>query len=288
MPVRITLPVLDLRSERWGWTAFLSALSPYWLNATDVLLDFGRCDFLSADGSAVLAAFALRRRSWGGATQLDLETVRPDLRKQLGRWKLTELFGLSNFRWTDNAIPLFHQTQLDSKELLRYFCTHLQSGQNMPSMSENLAREVRRSLFELFQNIFSHAQSPCGGWVIGQYYPVVKQFQFCVCDCGIGIVDRVRGARKVCGSPGDAISWALKRGTTTRSAAQGPGGLGLYLLTEFVKLNGGSLRILANDAYYSAGGGSPDIQTLPIGYPGTLLQIRLKVRDDVHYTFAAD
>jgi hypothetical protein len=285
MSARITLPLLDLRSGKWGWTNFLTALSPYWLDASDVVLDLGRCGFLSADGSAVLAAFVLSRQSWGGATQLDLETVRPNLRKQLGRWRLTELFGLSNFPWTDNAIPLFHQTQLDSKGLSRYFCTHLQSGQNMPSMSESLAREVHRSLLELFQNIFLHAESPCGGWVIGQYYPIVKHFQFCVCDSGVGIVDRVTGAGKVSGASGDAISWALKRGTTTRPTSQGPGGLGLYLLKEFVKLNGGSLRILANDAYYSAGGGAPVVDTPPIGFPGTLFQIRLIVRDDVHYTF---
>jgi signal transduction histidine kinase len=283
--VRITLPLLDLRSGTRGWTDFLTALSPYWLDATDVVLDLGRCGFLSADGSAVLAAFALRRQCWGGETRLDVDTVRPNLHKQLGRWRLTELFGLGNFPWTDNAIPLFHQAQLDSQGLSRYFCTHLQSGQNMPSMSASLAREIQRSLLELFQNVFLHAESPCGGWVIGQYYPIVKHFQLCVCDSGVGIVDRVRRAGKVSGSSGDAISWALKRGTTTRSASQGPGGLGLYLLTEFVKLNGGSLRILANDAYYSAGAGVPDIQTLPIAYPGTLLQIRLIVRDDVHYTF---
>ena len=95
------------------------------------------------------------------------------------------------------------------------------------------------------------------------------------------------GRAKVSGSSVDAISWAIKRGTTTRSVTQGPGGLGLYLLTEFVKLNGGSLRILANDAYYSTAGAVPDIRTLPVAYPGTLFQVRLNVRDDVHYTFGA-
>ena len=193
MSARITLPLLDLKSATSGWTAFLSALSPYWVRAPDVVLDFSRCGFLSADGSAVLAGFALRRQIWGGVTRIDWATVLPALRRQLGRWKLTELFGLDSFPWTDNAIPLFRQTRLDSKELSRYVCIHLQSGQNMPSMSESLAREVNRSLLELFQNIFVHAESPCGGWVIGQYYPIAKQFQFCVCDCGVGIVDRVRG-----------------------------------------------------------------------------------------------
>jgi hypothetical protein len=162
MSVRIMLPLLDLRSETWGWTSFLIAPSPHWTANQDVILDLGKCGFLSADGSAVLTAFALKRRNWGATTRLDHPTVPPDLRKQLGRWRLAELFRLDNPPWTDNAIPLFHQTRLDSK-----------------------------------------------------------------------------------------------------------------------------VRILANDAYYSTAGGAPDIRTLPVAYPGTLFQVRLNVRDDVHYTFGA-
>jgi signal transduction histidine kinase len=285
MSVRIMLPTLDLRSETCGWTNFLRALSPHWTAHSDVVLHLAKCGFLSADGSAVLAAFALKRQSWGATTRLDRSTVPLDLRKQLGRWHLAELFGLGNSTLTDNAIPLFHQTQLDSKGLVLYICAYFLSGRNMPSMSDGLAKEIQRSLLELFQNIFHHANSACGGLVFGQYYPIARQLQFCVCDAGVGIVHRVIEAGKRPGSPGEAVAWALKRGTTTRTTSQGPGGLGLYLLTEFVRLNGGSLRILANDAYYSSEGGAPDIQTLPVAYPGTLFQVRLNVRDDVHYTF---
>ena len=52
----------------------------------------------------------------------------------------------------------------------------------MPTMTPELVKKTNTSLCELFTNIFEHAESPCGGLAIGQYYPNVKQVQFCVCD----------------------------------------------------------------------------------------------------------
>jgi anti-sigma regulatory factor (Ser/Thr protein kinase) len=157
----------------------------------------------------------------------------------------------------------------------------------MPAMTPQLAKEVQRSLCELFANIFVHANSPCGGLAIGQFYPKKRQIQICVCDGGIGIVRRVQDAGYGMSSPGEALAWALEEGTTTRSDASGPpGGLGLFLLREFVKLNGGALRVVANNGYLCLEAGRPNPQSLPVEFPGTLFQVKLNIRDDVVYTIA--
>ena len=186
-PPRIVLPCVNTWSGLGEIGRFLAVLSPYWQMSGEVLLDFSSCQFLSAEGAALLATFKLRRGADERGTSIDWSTVPPDVYKQLGRWGLTQLYGREEYPWTDNAIPLFYQARLDPHELIAYTCTWVQAGRNMPVMTAPLAKEVQRSFCELFLNVFQHADSPCGGVAIGQLYPNVRQVQICVCDAGRGI-----------------------------------------------------------------------------------------------------
>jgi hypothetical protein len=278
---RVYLAKLHLNHDAWGMISFLESLAPYWDQHPAVLLDLSVCTFLNAEGAAILAAFVLHRREWDGQTEIDWDTGSYELKRQLGRWQLTELFGKKNFPWTDNAIPLLHQTELDGEAVLRYISSVIRAGENMPAMTPDLERETNKSFCELFVNIFEHARSPCGGLAIGQYYPHVKQVQICVCDLGVGLARKVQVAGHARECSGTAIRWALEEGNSTKP---GPGGLGLYLLREFVKANGGSLRILANTGYYAQKGVENTAQSLRVLYPGTLFQVGLLLRPDEVYT----
>jgi hypothetical protein len=278
---RVRLERLNLNHDERGMIRFLNALNPFWDDHPAVILDLTCCTFINAEGAALLAAFVLRRRSWGGKTRIDWETGTPKVRRQLGRWQLTELFGRENFPWTDNAIPLLHQESLDGEAVEGYICTVMRAGENMPAMTPELVKQTNSSLCELFVNIFEHAESPCGGLAIGQYFPIKKQVQFCVCDAGRGLVSKVQAAGYALDSAEEAITWALGEGHTTKL---GLGGLGLFVLQDFVKMNGGSLRILANDGYFELNGETGRARKLPVSYGGTLIQIGLLIRDGVVYT----
>lgn len=282
---RIVLPCVNTWSGPVEIGRFIAALSPYWHTAPEVIVDLSSCGFLSAEGAVLLATFKLQRDSEGWRTGIDWSTVPGDVYKQLGRWELTDLFGRERYPWTDNAIPLFHQARLDSRKLVEYTCTWVRPGQNMPVMTAPLTKEVQRSFCELFLNVFQHADSPCGGVAIGQLYPNVKQVQICVCDAGTGIARRVSQAGFACQTPAEALAWSLEEGTTTRNDPTGPpGGLGLFLLREFVKINGGSLRIIANTGYLCQEAGTLNLETLSDELPGTLFQFKFLIRDDVVYT----
>ncbi|AGA28486.1 hypothetical protein Sinac_4287 [Singulisphaera acidiphila DSM 18658] len=278
---RLGVVSLHLKRDVWGTARFLNTLAPYWGESPDVILDLSACTFLNAEGAAILAAFVLHRQQWGRQTQIDWETVSAEIRRQLGRWELTKLFGANNHPWTDNAIPLFHQTELDGEAVEGYIGTVIRAGDNMPAMTPDLVKETNRSLCELLVNIFEHAGSPCGGLAIGQYYPHVKEVQFCVCDLGLGLARKVQQAGFAQNCCGSAIQWALEEGHSTKS---GPGGLGLFMLREFVKVNGGSLRILANTGYYAQKGVNRTAQSMLTPFPGTLIQIGLLIRPDEVYT----
>ena len=229
-------------------------------------------------------SFRPRRQGWGAATGLDWANVRRDLRKQLGRWKLTKLFGLNNVASTDNAIPLFHQTCADSKELMRYFA-HISSLVNTCPPCPIIWQERSVPLpWNCSRTSFFTRNRPAEAWLFANIIRSQSTFSFAFATLALesSIESEDRGKCQVPqetlfpGTPG--------RGTTTRPASKG-----LYagaLLADGIRqAERGTARILANDAYYSASEGAPVIQNLPVAYPGTLFQLRLKVRDDVHYTF---
>jgi hypothetical protein len=285
-PVLLNVCALKPWSDGFAIGQFLRVMAPHWRETNEVAIAFSRCPFLSAEGAAILSAFKLTRDSWGGVTTLHLHTASGDVVSQLARWGVSNLFGLEVSSSPSSAVPILHQTTLDSEQLERYICTRVQQGQNMPLMSAPLAKEVRRAFSELFLNVFCHAASCCGALTLGQLYPNIKHFQLCVCDSGIGMVRKIQEAGFGLGRPSDAIEWALGAGNTTRPATSGPGGLGLYLLREFVKINGGSLRLVANAGYWCQEGNILTRNTLSAEYPGTLIQVKLLVRDDVTYSFA--
>ena len=278
---RIRIFTLHLGRDVRAMVKFLDSLAPYWDDSARVLLDLKTCKFLNAEGAAIIAAFVLHRREAGRQTQIDWDTASVEIRRQFGRWELTKLFGMEDYPWTDNAIPLFHQKKLDGRSAERYICSVIRAGQNMPSMTPHLVKETVRSLCELLANIFEHAESPCGGLAIGQYYPHVKQVQICVCDPGIGLAEKVQRAGHATSCCGSAIQWALAEGNSTKS---GPGGLGLFLLQNFVKANGGSLRLVANTGHFAQIGNNSAAQSLQVSFPGTLIQIGLLIRPNEIYT----
>lgn len=287
MPTRrIHIPKVNLFRSSEGVNALLAAIEQGWDDPERIVLDFSGCTFISAAAVAVLAAQKLRRDREGYTTMIDWRSVRSNIQQQFGRWRIAGLFDSKDPPWTGNAIPLLHQPELVPRTLVDYVAKWTVAGGNMPNMTASLAKEVRRNLCELFSNVFRHAESSIGGLAIGQLYPLKKEVQICICDAGVGIVRRVQSNGHALESAVDAIEWAVERGNSTWRGDEPPG-LGLYLLREFIKVNGGVFRIYANNACYTEVKGSRSGYLLRTKLPGTLIDLRLQVRDDVTYTLTS-
>jgi hypothetical protein len=287
MRKRVRIPSVNLWGGFEAVDSLLIVLAPHWDDAEPLVLDFSACGFISADAVAVLTVLKLWRTQQGIETEIDWSTMVDKLKIQFGRWEVSRVFGGGNHPWTDNAIPLLHQRKRDSAALVAFVEKWVVTSDHMPKMTPELAKEVRKSFCELFSNVFLHSESAIGAIVIGQLYPKVKQVQICVCDAGIGLVQRVQACGHAKTSPVDAILWALEPGHST-SLDDRPHGLGLYLLQEFIKVNGGDFRIYANKGYYAEDSGVPCRRILKAALPGTLVELRLIIRDDVTYTLSSD
>lgn len=72
------------------------------------------------------------------------------------------------------------------------------------------------------------------------------------------------------------IIWAIKQSNSTRKNS--PGGLGLYLLNDFIKDFNGELTILSGKGYYNLNKNKITKEDFGLGYPGTAITIKIPIK----------
>lgn len=172
----------------------------------------------------------------------------------------------------------------------RYFAAYLNkhlAGKGIPRMSEGLGRRFRDSILEIFVNAAMHSESRLGIFACGQFFPIQHRLDFCVADAGIGIAAKIEKELKLALAPDQAILWALEAGNTTRKG-EIPGGLGLKLLREFVKLNGGRLQIVSSRGYWEYSEGRETVRLLDNPFPGTVVNLEINTADTRSYCLKSE
>jgi hypothetical protein len=129
---------------------------------------------------------------------------------------------------------------LDEEVRFASFAKDSFSRKAVPEMSAALSRKFFEGLDELFANCSLHSKAAVPVFAGGQFFPTASKLCFTVSDGGRGIHGSLRAAGKDFAADKDAVAWAMER---TNSARTGdiPGGLGLWILQEFVAMNGGRL-----------------------------------------------
>lgn len=292
--MRIYVPQINERSKTLKpWNIFLATINPAFTEKKLVCLDFSKCHFISAEGTAVLSGMKFVRDKKGCKTKIDYNTIQEDVRIVLKRWGFLDLFESSGSGWKvvspiGTTIPIYKQERLMVNDIVNYIDQILLNRTEMPVMSAALHKEIRRSFFELFGNIFTHSDSIIGGIVCGQVFPKDRKIQIVFYDVGKGIARNVCKAEPSITSDEKAIEWALKRGTSTLSSESVSRGLGLYLIRMFLSVNEGEFRIYANQGAVKEVSGKQELQRLEYPVEGTLIDLRINIRDDVKYMLASE
>ncbi|UCI29450.1 ATP-binding protein [Mesorhizobium sp. B4-1-4] len=182
------------------------------------------------------------------------------------------------------TIPISEFSLDGGVDFSRYTNTHLERRE-MPKMTNALRGKFYEGLDEIFANCSLHSNSECQVCVGGQFYPQTEKIAFSIADGGRGIDGAFRAAKGRDIRPDDAIDWAMQPGSTTRSGDL-PGGLGLKLIREFVRLNGGKITVVSNAGVWCQSGGNVTKAILSSPFPGTAVIFEIVTSDRKQYDLA--
>lgn len=160
----------------------------------------------------------------------------------------------------------------------------LLSRSDLPSMTDGLKKKIAESIYEIFVNAQMHSGTEYI-YTCGQFYPKKHVIEFTIVDTGQGFKKTINNRFNCNMNSLQAIKWALIDGNTTKQDVSG--GLGLSLLTEFIKLNNGRFQIVSDDGFYEFGENLyPTF--LPNVVLGTIVNMKFRTDDTNYYRLSSE
>lgn len=278
----------NLRSNFQGYNQilrFINALSS--VRGSEIIIDFKLVNFIEANLSAVLGvAFEILESNGNKVKLINLQSqVETILRKN-------ELLTSYGYEPTID----YHQTTLPYKKFVPnnaegfndYITQYLLAKTEFPSHSEALGKEILRNIFEIFENARTHGDCEYIH-TCGQFFPnrEMKPLHFTIVDKGVNIQENVNKFLNEQLSAVEAIVWAMKKGNTTKTGGQ-PGGLGLNVIFEFIKLNNGKIHIISADGFYEFNKGEVETYKLNSPFYGTIVNICFNLNDKSYYSLKSE
>ncbi|MDR3555188.1 MAG: hypothetical protein P4L55_10575 [Syntrophobacteraceae bacterium] len=151
------------------------------------------------------------------------------------------------------------------------------------TMTEGLQGSLRLAINELMTNAFDHSGSKRGCYVCAQTYEEI--IRLCVADFGVGLLTKL-GSKYNLKDSYSAIKLAVREGITTRS--EQAGGLGLWHIQRFIRVNHGKMCVLSGDgkALWDFKGARSRLrkQTMHLPFGGTIINLEINVdRESVYF-----
>jgi hypothetical protein len=276
------IPIGAIRSDKKGFSNLAELaveLKPYSFDTIQV--DFSGCEWFDANMSAALGV--IFAHTVDRFNTIELIGLPEKIKNILMRNHFLTEFGWPVQKDAYGTIVPYQRFSINNE--VRYFVSYLNShyiGKDIPDMSNALSECFKKSILEIFVNATMHSESELGVFACGQYFPKKQRLDLCIADAGIGIRRKIY---KECGlrmNSDEAIQWALQEGNTTRKGNI-PGGLGLKLIQEFVKINKGRIQIVSDRGYWEFDLSGEIITRMDKAFPGTVINIEIDTADTNSY-----
>jgi hypothetical protein len=276
----------DVKSDNNG---FYSLIEFYELTKElfldQITIDFNKNHWFDANLLAILGAILSN-------LQEKLNTIKIINLNQITEKAFSKNLFLSNFG--GYTIDDFYHTTVKYKKfksseekLFKYYLDNeLLSKNELPQMTLGLKKKINESIFEIFNNAIFHGQSD-SIFSCGQYYPQKNKLDFTLVDLGNTIKSNVNKYLKEDLNSSDAINWAVQEGHTTKTGDT-PGGLGLSLIREFLKLNNGKIQLISSDGYWEQSGENINKSNFNKEFGGTIVNLEFNLTDKNAYCLTSE
>jgi len=159
----------------------------------------------------------------------------------------------------------------------------------VPDMTEAARKKMASSISEVINNAIHHGDTR-DVFICGQYFKEHRDLKLTIVDLGRSIPVNVNKFLKQNKTACEAIEWAISGGNTTRARdKKTPGGLGLKVLRQFLKMNKGTLQIVSKEGFMNINGNEEiNYKTLSSPFQGTIVNIIFKTDDEKTYKLVSE
>ncbi len=256
------------------------------MNLGSVRWDFSRCSFFEANMAAPLYVVIARLRN--ELNDVSVYNVSSGIERILKKNNFLTVFNMTSLPDNNQTTLPFKIFKLHAGEQFYDYLESYMNGRGIPRMTDALTKRFRQSLVEIFLNASIHSDSKSGIFACGQFFPQKHRLDFTIADAGIGIRENVRRyTRKRKMSSCAAINWALTEGNTTKTGNH-PGGLGLKLIKDFIRINKGKLQIVSRYGYYEFSSRGASVQKMDYDFRGTSVNIEINTQDTSSYCLKSE
>ena len=248
-------------------------------------VDFSRIIWIDANMCAPLRAVLHKLQAKGMQIGIN-ERMDPKVQEIMQKNSFLTDFGWKKVKDLNNTVYDCVRYKNDESSLFdEYISSNFyRGGKGLPDMTPRLLNAFRESISEIFQNAVQHAESDLGIFACGQFFPVKRRLDFAIVDLGIGFRKRILKMRNLDFTPVEAIIWAIEKFNTTRTVTgKKPGGHGLKLIKDFIRLNKGRMIIVSEGGYFELGPDFTERKRLDPSFPGTVVIIEINTADTHAY-----
>lgn len=242
-----------------------------------IRLDFSKCNWFEANLSAVLGTWATKM--FNQKNKIELYKISNSIRKVLQRNGFYKRFKLEVLPDAFGTAIEYKEFKITQQEEFSQYLTRDVIPNIKSQATPQVLKSLKTTLNEVFTNVDFHANSD-KVYTCGQYYHQNQNVAFTISDCGKTIGANVR--KFLGGHLNDlkSIEWALIEDNSTKGITNNDeeaGGIGLYILKEFIYNNKGILQIVSGDGFYELNNQNVYTKNLDFHFPGTVVNIITKL-----------
>lgn len=287
MPDSIRLPVRPIYSNLAGYSQIAELATKLDRHEfTSISLDMRQMGW--CDGNMCAPLGAVLYRAGRDLNEIDLLDIPSPVEKLLCKNGFLTNYGRASLADTFSSTIQYQRFEPQEDRVFSYYLDEQLRNKAIPEMSTGLHKKFIEGLMEIFSNAVLHSETKMGIFVCGQYFHQQHRLDFTIADLGIGIRQNLLDKIGLKLAADQAIDWALE-GSNTTKRGRIPGGLGLKLLREFIRLNQGRLQIISDSGYWEQfSDGRKEITLLPYRFPGTVVNIEINTSDQNSYQLSSE